>query len=228
MLDTTSYSDKLPFGLNVALKELTGGECIMVRLAAPKDRVVTREHDCHENVRLAIEKFGGGFVSGWLLARLPKEIENGLYIWSFHSVWRKPDGKLLDVTKDRNYKGRDKTIFVPDSLRVPDMIENISYNNFVVFTERSYAASYSRRIGVEIHTNTPYWADDQLSRLLKIQEHSGKYRQILSNDCPNLRHMCDEYEVDVIRGQLVPRPGSKYSDGNIPSSIFFDYSLRSS
>ena len=200
----------------------------MVRLAAPKDRVVTREHDCHENVRLAIGNFGGCFVSGWLLARLPKEIEKGLYIWSFHSVWRKPDGKLLDVTKDRNYRGRDKTIFVPDSYRIPDMIENISYNNFVVFTHGRYAELYSKILNFKIHTNTPYWADDQITRLLKIQEHSGKYRQILSNDCPNFRRMCDEYEVDVIMGKLVPRPGSKYSHGNIPSSIFFDYNLGSS
>ena len=200
----------------------------MVRLAAPKDRIVTKEHDCHENVRLAIQKLGGSFVSGWLLARLPKEIERGLYIWSFHSVWKKPDGKLLDVTKDRNYKGRDKTIFIPDSFRVPDMIENISYNNFVVFTQRSYAEFYSRLIGFEIHPNTPYWADDKLTRLLQIHEHSGRYRQILSNDCPNFRRMCDEYEVDAINGQLIPRPGGKYSHGNIPSTMFFDYSLRSS
>jgi hypothetical protein len=148
-----------------------------------------------------------------------------MYIWSFHSVWMKPDGKLLDVTDDKHYIGRDKSVFLPDSNRVADLDEGISYNNFVVFTERAWAQHYGSSIGREIVTNTPYWADNTLLRLLGIDEHPGAYRLVLSKDSPNYKRMCDEYEIDFVDGKPVPRSGSKYEGDRLPMRLLFDYSV---
>ena len=226
MLDTTPYSNKLPYLLNATLKDFTGGDCLMVRKTKDKDRLTGKSGQCHLNVKRLVDEQGGRSVSGWLLSRSPKILERGLYIWSFHSVWMKLDGKLLDVTFDKNYAGRDKSIFVPDSTRVPDLIEDISYNNFVVFTDQSYAKVHGEHIGKNLIPYCPYWSDDSVLRLLDISNHSGKYRLITSTKSPNYRRLCDEYEIDFVGGNPVPRTASKYSDGFLPMQIFFDYSLR--
>lgn len=230
MLDVTSYSDKLPSGLNTLLKSFTGGDCVMVRKIKDKDKqdIKGKSGNCHINVKMFIEKHGGKSVSGWLLNRVPKLMEKGMYVWSFHSVWQKPDDKLLDVTDDKYYVGRDKSIFVADSTRVPDLEQGISYNNFLVFTETAFAQHYGKSIGKEIRTNTAYWCDNTMLRLLNIEEHSGMYR-LLSKEYPdNQKRMCEEYELDIIDGKPIPRPGSKYEKlGLIPTIMMFDYSLSS-
>lgn len=230
MLDVTSYADKLPASLNTLLKSFAGGECLMVRKIKDKDKqnIKGKAGNCHINVKMFVEKHGGKSVSGWLLNRVPNLMERGTYVWSFHSVWQKPDNKLLDVTDDKHYVGRDKSIFVPDSTRVPDLEQGISYNNFLVFTEHAFAQHYGKSIGKEIHSNTAYWCDSTMLRLLAIDEHSGLYR-LLSKEYPdNLKRMCDEYEIDIVGGKPVPRTGSKYEKiGAVPTKMMFDYSVSS-
>ena len=226
MLDVTSYADKLPPSLNAVLKSFTGGECVMVRKAKEKEKITGKAGNCHYNVKVVVDKNGGSMVSGWLLSRNPSLMDKGMYIWNFHSVWMKPDGKLLDVTEDRHYEGRDKTIFVPDVTRKPDLDEGTSYNSFVVFTEGAFARHYGTSIGREIVTNKPYWADNLVRTLIEVDEHSGVYRLVLSQDSPNYKRMCDEYEIDFINGRPVPRPGSKYENApGMPVQLLFDYSV---
>ena len=231
MLDTTSYVDKLPSKLNEVLKTFTGSECIMVRKIKDNDKTKIKikqsAGNCHLNVKTYIDKYGGKSISGWLLNRTPTLIVTGMYVWSFHSVWLKPDDKLLDITDDRNYVGRDKTIFVQDLNRVPDLIEGISYNNFLVFTDETFADHYGKSIGKQLKINTPYWSDDTLMRLLEINEHSGVYRLVNEEYPQNIKKMCDEYEIDIVNGKPVPKPNSKYADiGVLPIQILFDYSLH--
>ena len=176
MLDTTSYTDKLTPQLNDLLKSFTGNECIMVRKIKDKDSLKGKAGNCHINVRNYIDKFGGSSVSGWLLNRIPNLIDRGMYVWSFHSVWLKPDGKLCDVTEDRHYIGRDKSIFIPDNKRIPDLIEGTSYNNFLVFTDNPFAEHYGRSIGTELSSYNLYWCDTVMTRLIDIDSHSGVYR----------------------------------------------------
>lgn len=224
MLDTTSYADKLPPSLNGVIKDFIGGECVMVRKAKEREKLTGKSGFCHDNVELVISKFGGTSVGGWLLSRRPEIIENGMYVWSFHSVWMKEDGKLLDVTDDKNYAGRDKSIFVPDSTRVPNLVEGIFYNNFVVFTERNFTLYYAQLIGRELKIDTPYWTDNSLHYLIEIDQHSGEYRRVSSKYSTNRTKMCDEYEIDLIEGKLIPRPGSKYENDSLPIRFLFDYS----
>lgn len=225
MLDTTSYTDKLSPALNQMLKSFTGSECIMVRKVKEKDSLKGSAGNCHINVKKYIDKHGGTSVSGWLLNRIPAMIDKGMYVWSFHSVWMKPDGKLVDVTDDKHYIGRDKTIFVPDTQRVPDLAQGLSFNNFIVVTDDRLASHYGTSIGKEIRANTPYWCDTTMMTLLGLDEHTGVYR-LLGNDYPqNEKLLCDEYEIDFINGRPVPRPGSKYESTGYPKNMIFDYSI---
>lgn len=224
MLDTTSYADKLTPSLNTLLTSFAGSECLMVRKIKDKDSIKGKAGNCHINVKQYVDKHGGSSVSGWLLNRIPRLIERGMYVWSFHSVWLKPDGKLVDVTDDKHYVGRDKTIFIPDTVRVPDLVEGLSYNNFLVFTERAFAEHYGNSIGKQVITNTIYWCDSVMTRLIGLDEHSGVYR-LLSSEYPNNeKRMCDEYELDIVDGRPVPRPGSKFQHA-VPTNMIFDYSI---
>ncbi len=225
MLDTTSYTDKLPESLNSVLARFTGGSCIMVRKAKDGDKLKGRKGNCHLNVQDCIDKHGGSTVSGWLLNRDPIRAERGMYVWSFHSVWQKPDGKLLDVTEDKHYAGRDKSIFVPDSNRKPDMEKGIAHNNFVVFTEPNFATYYGNSIGKSLEANNVYWCNNTMLQLLHEDEHSGEYF-LLVNYPENQKNMGNQYGIDLIDGKLVTRSDSPYKDA-VPVQIFFDYNLKS-
>lgn len=233
MLDITSYADKLPPKLNEVLNSFAGSECIMVRKIKDNDKnkikIQKNIGNCHLNVKTYIEKYGGSAVSGWLLNRIPMMLDKGTYVWSFHSVWLKPDNKLLDITDDKHYIGRDKTIFVPDTKRVPDLKEGVSYNNFIVFTDHKMAEHYGKSIGRQINTYTPYWSDNTMLRLLAMDEHTGIYRLINSEYPHNIKKMCEEYEIDIVNGKPIPKPNSKYASTNaFPVYMLFDYSTSSS
>jgi hypothetical protein len=225
MLDTTSYADKLSPQLNELLKSFSGSETIMVRKIKDKDSIKGKAGNCHINVKNYIEKYGGTSVSGWLLNRIPAMIEKGMYVWSFHSVWMKPDGKLVDVTDDKYYIGRDKTIFLPDTKRFPNLVEGLSFNNFLVINDSRFATYYGNSIGKEIKEYTPYWCDSTMMRLLGTDEHSGVYR-LLGKDYPaNEKLLSDQYELDFTNGRPVPRLGSKYESTGLPLSAVFDFSI---
>lgn len=224
MLDTTLYTDKLPASLNDVLKSFANGECVMVRKAKDKDKFIGKAGNCHVNVKNCIDKHGGNSISGWLLNRDQLRSERGMYVWSFHSVWQKPDGKLLDVTEDRHYVGRDKTIFVPDANRKPDLVKGSAYNNFIVFTDLAFANYYGNSVGKNLIPNKVYWSNNTMQHLLSEDEHSGEYLLII-NYPDNYKNMCDEYQVDYIDGKFVKRDSSDVS-GGLPIKILFDYNLK--
>ena len=226
MQDTTSYADKLPPSLNQVLKTFTNSECVMVRKIKAKDSIYSKVRNCHLNVKSYIEKFGGSSVSGWLLLRNTMQSDRGMYAWSFHSVWQKPDGKWLDVTEDKNYLGRDKSIFIPDSQRLLDFAQGLSYNNFMVFTEPKFAAYYGNSIGVQLLTDKVYWSDTVMMRVMDTEQHSGIYR-LLTPDYPNnLKMLCDEYELEIVNGKPKAKPGSRLDGASgFPLKMIFDYSI---
>lgn len=227
MLDTTPYTEKLPSSLNEVLKIFTGNESVMVRYLQPKDGVKGKSGNCHLNVKTFIDKRGGNSVSGWLLNRHKTFLEKGIYVWSFHSVWQTPKGNLVDVTEDKHYVGRDKSIFIQDQHRVPDLENGLSYNNIVIFTDSAFAQYFGQSIGKNIASNTPYWCDSSLRHLLDINEHSGIYRLVTSAYPDNIKMMCDEIECDLVDRRLVPREGSKRTlDDPPPKNFIFDYSMK--
>lgn len=68
--------------------------------------------ECHQNVERKIARDGGSVQYGWVIWEIPP--------WAiqaeFHSVWRAPDGELLDVTPALH--GGSRVLFLPDPTRV--------------------------------------------------------------------------------------------------------------
>ncbi len=91
-------------GLNVS-------EAVHLKFSRPT-AFVPEPDFCHFNVWLQTRHAGGKPQSGWILA------QDKLQAFAeaiFHTVWRSPDGKLLDVTPRTDQEKR--VLFVPDPTR---------------------------------------------------------------------------------------------------------------
>lgn len=69
--------------------------------------------DCHNNVIAQVALRGGEHVYGWIVW-----VANKIFDFEFHSVWRSPEGKLIDITPRRD--GEKQILFLPDSARTND------------------------------------------------------------------------------------------------------------
>lgn len=227
MLDITPYANKLPSSVNEALKALTDNESVLVRYLTPQQGIKGKSENCHLNVKSFIDKNGGNSVSGWILKRHRPLMEKGVYVWSFHSVWQTSNGNLVDVTEDKHYVGREKSIFIHDKNRIPDLEKGLSFNNIVIFTNSEFVKSFGQSIGRLVVLDTLYWCDPSLRQLLEISEHSGIYRLVTSAYPDNIKLMCDEIECELVDSRLVPREGSKRTlDDPLPKNFIFDYSVK--
>lgn len=65
------------------------------------------ENYCHVSAKHAALTHGGARVHGWAVWQF-----EGMALAEFHSVWRKPDGALVDVTPPKF--GASKVLFVED------------------------------------------------------------------------------------------------------------------
>ncbi len=64
---------------------------------------------CHNNVRMCMQAVGGGEqVYGWLVCVTNKHVE-----FEFHSLWKAPNGDVVDVTP----RDESKILFLPDPTR---------------------------------------------------------------------------------------------------------------
>lgn len=68
-----------------------------------------RENECFPNVQKKITQDGGSYVNGWAIWQWA----NMLITAEAHSIWRNPDGALVDITP-HNY-GEKTILFVPDA-----------------------------------------------------------------------------------------------------------------
>lgn len=77
--------------------------------------------DCFAIVDGKIKRDGGSVCHGWAVWFLPGIMVEG----EFHSVWRSPDGDLLDVSP--NPLNAEKILFIPDPIRLYEgrQVDNI-------------------------------------------------------------------------------------------------------
>jgi hypothetical protein len=87
---------------------------------------------CHLNCELAEADGHGQQVSGWYLMNefLFNECESGICRLIHHSILLLPNGEYINITDD---EGRSHHIFLPDPSRRYDMINNIGFNDRMVF-----------------------------------------------------------------------------------------------
>jgi hypothetical protein len=64
------------------------------------------------DVRKHVDRDGGNVQHGWMIWEWPGISVEGV----FHAVWRKPEGRLLDVSKKDD--GESAILFAPESNRV--------------------------------------------------------------------------------------------------------------
>jgi hypothetical protein len=68
--------------------------------------------NCFENVPAIVQRHGGAVQHGWLLREQPTIFVEG----TFHAVWRRPGGDLVDVTPRADQL--TEILFLPDSRKV--------------------------------------------------------------------------------------------------------------
>lgn len=65
-------------------------------------------NECHPNVDHHVAKYGGKAIRGWCIWETPGHLIEGIC----HSIWRRPDGAMIDPTP--HIDGEVRILFVPD------------------------------------------------------------------------------------------------------------------
>lgn len=139
----------IPKDIRNDVEVFSGGTLLEVEIRKNGATANNEFRNCHKNVQEWVDKIGGERVSGWLLDDRKKWLKKGCYLWSFHSVWNTPEGKLVDVTK--NVRDKKKfIIFATDVNRVADGWKGTSYNSINVFQNRRAIRFYKK------HYDDPY------------------------------------------------------------------------
>lgn len=72
----------------------------------------TKVLDCHPNVAAKVRRDGGAQIYGWQISVAPRIFLEA----QFHSVWKSPDGRLLDITLEE--VGHTRILFLEDPRRI--------------------------------------------------------------------------------------------------------------
>ena len=221
MYDSKIYNEKVPpFALSPML-EFTQSDCLLVQKRRRGATSKGKHGNCHANVQLWVDKIGGECVSGWLLNRDNRYLNKGIWIWIFHSVWKTPENKLVDVTIDPIYQNSDFVTFWPDKERKAEWKIGKNYNNIVIFQNAETAKRNLSESVVSPNSGVIYWTTPNLQNLRTIEQHDGMYRHIKREFPENIKFMEEKYGLTLSEGQLISlNRKSSYS-----SELLFDTSL---
>ena len=105
--------------INNLLVEITNGsnEILDVTL----DLTFIESNECHSNVGKMIDKYGGERVYVWLYT----DMHRTEYL-QFHSIWKSPQGKLIEVTKNNAFPYK-KSVYVLDKVNSVKIDKFYSY-----------------------------------------------------------------------------------------------------
>ena len=105
----TLYKSKVPSSVREAMLGLTKDECYLVKRRKKGLTGKGIQGNCHFNVQNWSDSIGSERIADWLLYRIKSFVNKGIWVWSFHSVWKTPEGQIFDVTQDVTYEGSDLT-----------------------------------------------------------------------------------------------------------------------
>ena len=111
---TKLYTHKIPKRVRRALKQFTQSDCYLVKRRRSGKTSEGKYRNCHTNVAYWVEHIGGESVDGWMLQREKGLLNNGWWSWAFHSVWKTPEGNLVDVTQNPLHEGKTHITFWKD------------------------------------------------------------------------------------------------------------------
>lgn len=209
MANTKSYAG-LPVNVATAMADFAGNGCVKVKKIAVAGY---KPLNCHFNVAKHVEANGGKLINGWLLTRNAKFFEQGVWHFSFHSIWEDESGDWFDVTPD-HHNQREYSAFVPDAWRRVDIDAGVSFNDCVYFT-RDSLVSYVKRAPVE----KLVWTYSGLQGFEPI-ERDGTYKWLRPEYPGNYEQLKRDYGVEIVDGELVGLNGRR----ELPVGISFEYS----
>ncbi len=218
MLNIKQY-DKLPATVVNAMKEFSYGDCALV--AKKLDTANNKALNCHYNVEAQVKEFGGKAINGWLLSRTPTLINNNLYYWSFHSLWQKNNDEIYDITIDK-HNARDFSTFWFDKDRTINLQDGVSYNDIVVFENKSIVSRYSGICEDIINFGKVYWTLTTMDRIRATDNYNGEYRFIRKEFPKNAELLLEKYNLAIVDGRLNKMDDS---DGVHPNCLF-EFSLN--
>jgi hypothetical protein len=216
------YTNKIPAAVRDGMSQLTANDCFLIKRRTKGLTGEGIQRNCHFNVQNWVDKIGGERLCGWLLCRNRSLMSDGVWVWSFHSVWKTPEEEVVDVTQDKTYDGADFTTVWLDKSRDIDLIEGTSYNNVVVFETNTAAKTYTKHSGIEVFSGIPYWITPNMQTALPIADHSGKYRWLNSTFPNNIKLLESEYNCKLVEGRFIPNEGAS---GKVSINVAFDYSV---
>lgn len=210
MANTKSYAG-LPVNVATAMADFAGNSCVKVKKITVAGY---KALNCHLNVTKHVELNGGKVVNGWLLSRNAKFFEQGVWHFSFHSIWEDEKGDWFDVTPDRNNQ-REFSAFVPDVERTVDLVAGISFNDCVYFT-RDSVVPYVKAVPAEklVWTYSGFQCYEPIER-------DGSYKWLFPEYPDNYVQLKQDYGVEIVNGVWVGGNGC----GEVPVTISFDYSF---
>ncbi len=210
----------LPKSIVQAMRSVTTDDCYIIERRVKGVTGSGKENNCHINVQELVERIGGECVFGWLLERNSKLFRKGIYIWSFHSIWKTPEEKYVDVTQG-DYGLERLATFWCDSHRRADMIQGTAFNNLITLENNGAVQIIQQATNNRLESGKAYWTDTKVSVFAGLEEHSGVYRLLHNHYPENRKLLLDQYGVRIEGKSLISVTG----DENVPQKMLFDFSL---
>lgn len=215
------YTQALPKTVREAMKRVSNADCYRIKRRINTVQVSGDPNNSHTNVQELVDNVGGERVGGWLLSKDKRALKQGVYVWIFQSIWKTPEGEYVDVTKNESYGNDKESIFWLDPERQANLDEGKAYNLIAVLEHFKAAAYLSETSYKQLTPGKPYWAEKKLRFFKELDEHSGVYRMIDSNNPQNIKLLEEQYDCKVISGHVVPNNQSN----RISTQMFFDFSI---
>lgn len=200
MANTKLITNQLPQIISKAMKSFTKNECYSVKHKT--DTPNNKPLNCHYNVVEQIKLDGGVAVNGWLLSKNSKWKNTGVWYWSYHSIWKKNDAQLYDITIDSNNDIDDNSTVWIDERRTVDLNNGVSYNDIVLFENKTSANNFRAICESGKKEGQVYWTLTDGSRIRDINSYNGEYRFIRAEFPNNIEKLKTDFNLVIDNGKL--------------------------
>ena len=222
-LGLASYKDKIPANVHAAMHGLTQSEVVLVPIHKPGKTVTNNRNHSHRNVEDWIESMGGSRVSGWTLDRNNKQLNDGIYVWRFHSNWLTSDHRLLNVTIDNRHVNLDKHTFWHDTLRSADLSEGYTYNDIFITNNNAVAAKF------KIEADKLYWFAGGFFK--PVEEFDGRCYWLQEDYPHNFERLEKGWGIHLIKTDKGYVPAQNKAPGSLDKDphaieILFRFSMK--
>ena len=202
--------------LRAGMKEVTDGDCWYVRRRLKGVTGSGEKNNCFENVEKLVDRIGGEAVYGWKLFKNKTLTKNGIYNFAFHSIWKTPEGKYVDVTMCDAYADDRRLVFWHDMKRYTNKEKGWNYNLITIFKSYSVGTmAMGTTDGLEIKLGKAYWSTSDLMLHMPFEKHNGVYRYLNEEYKKNRKMFEKKYGVKIPTGELRGGGLNKINDPNL-------------